>query len=308
MDKFVGKFKDPKITIDGSLRARVTLKQLTTLWFNTGTLCNLACQSCYIHSSPSNDSLVYLSHGEIQGYLDEIRDLKLPVKEIGLTGGEPFMNPDIDVIMDKVLEQGFRLLILTNAMKPMAHHREKLLALRARYGDKITLRVSIDHYTRTLHEEERGRGSWAPLLKGLKWLSEEDFALHVAGRTFSHETEQVIRQGYAGFFGREKININAFDPSELILFPEMDEAADVAEITTDCWAVTGVSPDSLMCASSRMVVKHKGDARPTLMACTLLAYDRQFDMGRSLATAQAAVSLNHPHCSRFCVLGGASCS
>lgn len=308
MDKYVEKFSDPKMTLTGSLRAHVTLKELKTLWFNTGTLCNLACKSCYIESSPTNDSLVYLSLCEIQGYLDEIRDLNLPVEEIGLTGGEPFMNPDIDAIMEAVLGQGFRLLILTNAMKPLFHHQEKLQALRSQYGEKIILRVSIDHYAPTLHEQERGANSWAPMLDGLTWLSGEGFVVHVAGRTFSDEAESVMREGYAAFFARENINVNANDPVELVLFPEMDAEADVAEITTDCWGITGVSPQSLMCASSRMVVKHKGAARPTLMACTLLAYDHEFDMGPNLATARPAVSLNHPHCARFCVLGGASCS
>jgi hypothetical protein len=63
-----------------------------------------------------------------------------------------------------------------------------------------------------------------------------------------------------------------------------------------------------MCASSRMVVKHKGDANLTVMPCTLLPYDARFKMGSTLAAADGAVALNHPHCARFCVLGGGSCS
>jgi hypothetical protein len=64
----------------------------------------------------------------------------------------------------------------------------------------------------------------------------------------------------------------------------------------------------MMCASSRMVVKAKGAARPHVVACTLLPYDERFAMGESLAGAVRPVPLNHPHCARFCVLGGASCS
>jgi len=63
-----------------------------------------------------------------------------------------------------------------------------------------------------------------------------------------------------------------------------------------------------MCASSRMVVKRKGEARPSVVACTLLPYDDAFDLGATLAEASRAVPLNHPHCARFCVLGGGSCS
>jgi len=64
----------------------------------------------------------------------------------------------------------------------------------------------------------------------------------------------------------------------------------------------------VMCASSRMVVKRKGAEHPTVLACTLLAYDPQFELGRTLADAARAVPLNHPHCASFCVLGGAACS
>ena len=63
-----------------------------------------------------------------------------------------------------------------------------------------------------------------------------------------------------------------------------------------------------MCASSRMVVKRKGSDAPTVLACTLLPYDARFDLGATLAEAETDVSLNHPHCAKFCVLGGASCS
>jgi hypothetical protein len=94
----------------------------------------------------------------------------------------------------------------------------------------------------------------------------------------------------------------------LTIFPEMDETADVPEITEACWGILGKSPDSVMCASSRMVVKFKGGAHPTVIACTLLPYDPRFDLGPTLAGALGRVPLNHPHCAKFCVLGGGACS
>jgi hypothetical protein len=63
-----------------------------------------------------------------------------------------------------------------------------------------------------------------------------------------------------------------------------------------------------MCATSRMVVRRKGAARPAVVACTLVPYNEAFELGATLADAARAVPLNHPHCARFCVLGGASCS
>jgi hypothetical protein len=56
-----------------------------------------------------------------------------------------------------------------------------------------------------------------------------------------------------------------------------------------------------------MVVKRKGADAPVLLACTLLPYAPEFELGATLAEAEAPVALNHPHCAKFCVLGGASC-
>ncbi|MBV8535151.1 MAG: radical SAM protein, partial [Alphaproteobacteria bacterium] len=77
------KFRDPRVTAKGDTRARVALTALRTLWFNTGTVCNLTCRNCYIESSPTNDRLVYLTAAEVRDYLDEIRDTRLPTEEIG---------------------------------------------------------------------------------------------------------------------------------------------------------------------------------------------------------------------------------
>jgi hypothetical protein len=63
-----------------------------------------------------------------------------------------------------------------------------------------------------------------------------------------------------------------------------------------------------MCATARMVVKRKGAAHPSVVACTLLPDDPQFDLGPTLRAANGSVPLNHPHCAKFCVLGGAACS
>ncbi|MBU2340954.1 MAG: radical SAM protein [Alphaproteobacteria bacterium] len=302
----VAKFADPRWTAAGEERARVPLTRLETLWLNTGTLCNLACASCYIESSPVNDALVYLTRAAALPFLDEAQTLG--TSEIGFTGGEPFMNPDFLPLLEETLARGFDALVLSNAMKPMRRHEAALLELRERYGAKLVLRISLDHHSQAVHEGERGPRSWGPAMQGLRWLSENGFSLAVAGRMVPGEDEREARQHYAALFAREGIAVDALDPARLVLFPEMDAAADIAEITTGCWSILGKSPADIMCATSRMVVHRKGEPGPRIAACTLIPYHRDFDLGDSLAEASGDVALNHPHCARFCVLGGASCS
>lgn len=303
------KFRDPERTAKGEPRASVTLKKLETLWINTGTLCNLECRNCYIESSPSNDRLAYITTNEVAFYLDEIATHQLGTQVVGFTGGEPFLNPDMLDILELTLERGFEVLLLTNATKPMLRPRVKkgLLALRAAYGHQLMLRVSIDHFDLTWHEAERGAETFEPVVKGLQWLTEQGFHVDIAGRLFAGDDEMTMRQGYAALFAERGIALDAMAKQTLVLFPEMDARLDVPEITTECWQKLNVHPDTMMCASSRMIVKRKGADHPSVVACTLLPYDERFDLGHTLAQAAKTVALNHPHCAQFCVLGGASC-
>lgn len=307
----VAKFKDPALTAAGERRATVGLQGLQTLWINTGTLCNITCASCYIESSPRNDALSYISPAEVASFLDEASVRGEPLEQVGFTGGEPFMNPGLLAMLSDVLARpGLSALVLTNAMQPMRRYAAGLLGLRDRFGtDRLVIRVSLDHHDAVLHDLERGEGSFAKTMEGLAWLVREGFTVHVAGRLgFGTGGEAAMREGYAALFAAYGIPVDARDPVTLMLFPEMDERAEVPEITEACWGILRKSPDSVMCASSRMVVKRKGADRPAVVACTLLPYDPRFELGATLAEAAQPVALNHPHCARFCVLGGAACS
>ncbi|MFK7754414.1 MAG: radical SAM protein [Sedimentitalea sp.] len=304
------KFRDPVHTADGQSRASVALTHPETLWFNTGTLCNITCAHCYIDSSPTNDALVYITTGEVSKYLDQITERSWPIHEIAFTGGEPFMNPDMIDMARISLERGYEVLILTNAMQPMMRKsvRAGLLDLHAAYGDKLTLRISIDHHTAALHDEERGLGSFERTLEGMRWLRDNGLTMTVAGRTLWGESDTESRAGFGALYARENFKIDAQHPGKTVLFPEMDETVEVPEITTSCWSILNKSPDAVMCSSSRMVVKRKGATEPAVLACTLLPYAPEFELGTTLAEAERDVPLNHPHCAKFCVLGGASCS
>jgi len=203
-----GKFSNPEFTAKGEKRAIVPLVSMQTLWFNTGTLCNIECENCYIFSSPTNDALVYLSIEDVTQYLDELDHLKEKTpkrwspREIGFTGGEPFMNPAIIDILRETLSRGHKVLMLTNAMAPMMRPRmrEGLLELQELYGEQLTMRISIDHYSKDLHDKERGEGAFEKTLIGMRWLSEHGFRLDVAGRTCWGEDEAHAREGYASLF------------------------------------------------------------------------------------------------------------
>lgn len=287
----------------------MSLQRLETLWFNTGTLCNIECANCYIESSPKNDRLTYLSSSEVAAYLDQAEALSERPRTIGFTGGEPFLNPDMPKMLELTLDRGFDALVLTNAMKPMMRPRVQsaLQSQNRKYGEKLSLRVSLDHWRMDLHDEERGAGSFDETLHGLRWLRDQGIVTAIAGRLRWGDKDEDMREGFSKLFATEGLHIRANDHVELMIFPEMDDTIDVPEITVDCWSILDKNPNDVMCATSRMIVKRKGAAAPAIVACTLLPYDQQFELGTALKESFAPVNLNHPHCAKFCVLGGGSC-
>ena len=284
-------------TADGKPRAVAPPVALKTLWLNTGTRCNIECANCYIESSPRNDRLEFLRPDEILPFLDEAQEMG--AGEVGFTGGEPFLNPELLPMAEECLRRGFSVLILTNAMAPMTNRKRELLDLLGRHARGWRLRVSLDHHTAAPHDAERGKGAFDKTLAGLRWLLDCGFDASVAGRTFVDEDEGAAREGYRRAIGRE---------IGLTVFPEMGSAGELPEITAECWGLLGKSPGSVMCASSRMVLKRRGGERPSVVACTLIPYDTRFDLGGSLKHSWRPVALQHPHCASFCVLGGGSCA
>ena len=299
------KFKDPITTADGSTRAFIEAKKIKTLWFNTGTLCNIECKNCYIESSPKNDRLVYITFEEVKLFIDEAIDKNLGTKEIGFTGGEPFMNKDVLKMIEYSLSKNFKVLVLSNAMKPMLNRKEDLLKIN---HQDLTIRVSIDHYQKEKHEEIRGKNTFNVMMEGLKWLNQNNFNYALATRLLWGEQEDQLRDNFNLFIDKYNLKLDAKSKEQLVTFAEMDEKVDTPEITTACWKLLGKNPDDIMCSSSRMVVKKKTSPKPSVIACTLLPYEDEFDLGQNLTNSLKKIYLNHKHCSKFCVLGGSSCS
>ncbi|MDA8548179.1 radical SAM protein [Candidatus Pelagibacter bacterium] len=299
------KFKDQKVTADGSNRAFIEARNIKTLWFNTGTLCNIECKNCYIESSPKNDSLAYLTFEEVKSFIDEAIDKNLGTNEIGFTGGEPFMNKDIIKMIDYSLRKGFKVLVLSNAMKPMLNRTKELIKLN---HSNLTIRVSIDHYEKEKHEEIRGKNTYDVMLQGLKWLNENNFNYTLATRLLWNEKEEDLRKNFGTFIKNNNLRLDTNSPKELVTFAEMNEKIDTPEITTSCWDILNKDPNDVMCSWSRMVVRKKNSKNPSVIACTLLPYADEFDLGDTLTNSLQKIYLNHKHCSKFCVLGGSSCS
>jgi sulfatase maturation enzyme AslB (radical SAM superfamily) len=303
-----GKFVNKTLTAKGETRASVPLVKLDTLWFNTGTRCNLECQNCYIESSPSNNALSFITEDDVRPFLDEIVELDLGTKHISFTGGEPFLNKHMLPIIRLCLSRGFEVLVLTNAYRLIESYLDELNDLNKAYAGQLKLRVSLDHFSKEIHEKERGKNTFTGTLTNIKRLNEMGFQVSIAGRSLANENLDQALAGYQATLDEANIGLTLRLGENIVIFPEMSTTKDVPEITTQCWEILDVHPHQQMCASERMVVKRKDSDKPVVLPCTLIAYNEKFELGNQLKEAFQPVYLNHPYCAQFCVLGGASCS
>src|SRR3546814_16923693 len=90
-------------------------------------------------------------------------------REIGFTGGEPFMNRDMIAMMQSALRRGFDVLVLTKAMRPMRRFEAELVEMARASRDRLPRRVSLDHYTRGHHKTASGTGTWDKASAGMNW-------------------------------------------------------------------------------------------------------------------------------------------
>ncbi len=289
----------------------VAFARLETLWFHLGSRCNLACTGCYVESSPHNDRLVFISFETFRSFLDEGRGFG-SLRRVGFTGGEPFLNPDLEAMLAHALGAGLEALLLTNGLAPFRRALPWLERLASRHPGRITIRISLDAPEATAHEALRGKGTFAPALAALRALAPLPLRLTVAGRRAGAPAEEAgLRARYAALFAAEGLDLDAYDPTVLVLFPELGvselgEGAPLPLPRPDLLALRERQGLSLMCRRERMVVQRKG-AEPEVVACTLLPEEPRFAVGATLTESFRPVRLDHPHCARFCVLGGASC-
>ena len=122
------------------------------------THCNLRCRTCSITRPGRERELKYLSLETLERLrpaLPYVSDAKLH------GGGEPFMHPQIEQVLEVFREEGVRLNTVTNAVLI----RERLGRL---IGDTFSsLTVSVDGGDKETYEYVRLRSSWDKLLRGL---------------------------------------------------------------------------------------------------------------------------------------------
>lgn len=165
------------------------------LWLYTNFDCNLSCDYCCVRSSPKAPRRA-LGIERVRRIASEAAELG--VREIFVTGGEPFMLPDIGEIL-LACAAAAPTTVLTNGM---LFAGVRLGTLRALPRERITFQISLDSPTPERHESHRGKGTWARTWKGIEKARAEGFRVRLAATVSTDEEAEEFR----GFLDAQEIS------------------------------------------------------------------------------------------------------
>lgn len=274
---------------------------LDVLWIQvTGTLCNIACQHCFISAGPKNDSHPMMTTEQVLQTLEEAR--LAGVKEYYFTGGEPFLHPDILLLIEHALRQG-PVSILTNGLLIDDASATALARLAQSSEHSLDLRLSVDGTTEEENDTIRGKGTFKKILESARRVRRAGLdpvftvttvhARYRENRGRSQFLEHLESLGFARprvkflppfHIGREAGRSGSYEES--FRLAEADLPADAVH--------------SLQCGSCRAVTA-KG-----VYPCPILIEESGARMAGRLEDAMVPIRLNHPACAT-CHFEGFTC-
>ena len=280
---------------------RVELRSLDTLWFQVGgTLCNLACTHCFVSCSPTNHTHELLGLAEVERYLAEAT--ALGVREYYFTGGEPFINPEMEAILAATLAVG-PATVLTNGLLLDPARCDRLARLQAASDYSLDFRVSLDGYDAAANDPIRGDGTFRRILEGVA-------NLHRAGLNPVVTVTEVHPENASEPGKRRFVEVLAglgIDKPRLKILPLFRIGAEAerggayeswqrlrsGETAAGGW-------DHLQCSSCRMVTDQG------VWVCPILVNEPAARMGAALADTLGGFDLTHSAC-WTCHVYGVSC-
>jgi pyruvate-formate lyase-activating enzyme/TusA-related sulfurtransferase len=157
------------------------------LWLYTNFDCNLHCDYCCVRSSPKAPRRA-LGLARVQRIASEASSLG--VREIFVTGGEPFLLPDIGRIL-VACAAAAPTTVLTNGMLFKGSRLEALISLPR---DRVTVQISLDSPTPERHDRHRGSRTWARAWRGIEQARGEGFRVRLAATVASDEEAEEFRR------------------------------------------------------------------------------------------------------------------
>jgi MoaA/NifB/PqqE/SkfB family radical SAM enzyme len=229
---------------------------LSSLWLVlTGTLCNLRCTHCLNASGPDEPWLAPLDDAAARRAIAEAE--RLGVREIYLTGGEPFLHREILPLLERCLAVAATT-VLTNGTVMTEALANALAALSRASRWSLEIRVSLDAADAEANDRVRGPGTWQRAVKTIQALDARGLlpivtATDITGESDTYERFRALLSGLGIAKPRVKI---------LPVFPVGRAAAADGRLSDG--DLDGFDRTTLQCAETRAITADGVYACPIL--------------------------------------------
>jgi MoaA/NifB/PqqE/SkfB family radical SAM enzyme len=237
---------------------------------------------------------------EVRRHLEE--SVRLGVKELYFTGGEPLMNRELAEILEAALRVG-PATVLTNGLLIDERRARRFRVLCDGSVHSLDFRLSLDGYDAATHDAIRGHGMFDRALAGARHLAAAGFNPVFTVTEVRPEIGEVGER--AAFLAR--LRELGFPHPRLKLLPvfRLGRERERTGPYRSCETLRGrtlcnAKAEALQCSSSRMVTT-KG-----VYVCPILVDRDDAIMGSTLAETLRPFALSHAAC-YTCQATGMSC-
>lgn len=166
------------------MRTKVACK-MSSLSFMVTNKCNLNCSFCSRNAKNTNE--LFMDPEFIGEQIGEAIKWA-PLQTINLSGGEPFMHPQIEKILDIITSFGLDVRINTNGLLL----NDKVMNLINKYNVKM-FTISLDSADSNLHDEIRGlKGAFDKTVENIKKLVDNGCKVFVKATVTEENVDTIF--------------------------------------------------------------------------------------------------------------------
>lgn len=151
--------------------------------------CNMHCKHCRAADEKSRN----LTMSEISKIIDFIDYNKEDDFRITISGGEPFIHPQLVEIISAIKERGIEDVIITSNASLITE--QKLKELNDLRLKNLCIQLSLDSVVPEKHDSFRGfKGAYDGVMKAIKMISSYDYIKSSIRMTVTHDTFNEVSQ------------------------------------------------------------------------------------------------------------------
>jgi len=275
------------------------------LWFYTGSKCNLECTHCYVSSGPNANQHPFLTLNTFKRHLKDAINQHFKKLEIYFTGGEPFVNPEMVLILEESLNYA-NTTVLTNGTRFNDKITKKLAEIDKNSPFKLIFRVSFDGPTAELNDQIRGTNSFNLAQNGLKRLADHDLTTIITAMRSWSRKESKQKEGefielmVDSGIPKDKQNLKIIPPLRMGREIQRSRPYLEKELFTDTCFID-YDYNNLQCSKCRMISENG------VWVCPILINEEGAKMGDTLEESFKPFPMTYMAC-WTCRMDGMSCT